>query len=245
MLSLHRPRVVACRCWVHRRGVATLAQLLLQGEAQLRASLCANRDQLTLARHEAQVLLAHTMQRSRHELLLLRPDAAVAPAQETAFLRAVARRALCEPLEYITRSCSFYGLTFECAPLALVPRIDSELLVERAVAALQAQSYDTVVDIGCGTGCLLLSVLANVESRVTGVGLDLSANALVLAQRNTVRHGLFGPRVKWRHSHWMDAMKPLDKPALLLCNRNQSKKNHDLAHACISSLYRSRHRCRC
>ena len=103
--------------------------------------------------------------------------------------RAVPRRARREPLQYLLGTQDFCGHTFEVGPGVLIPRPESELLVEEAIRCGRGRSSVTIVDIGTGSGCLAVSAaLALPESRVWAV--DLSEAALVLAERNIRTHRL-------------------------------------------------------
>ncbi|MCR5005736.1 MAG: peptide chain release factor N(5)-glutamine methyltransferase [Clostridiales bacterium] len=110
---------------------------------------------------------------------LTHPEMEVEEAQICA---AVDRMLSGEPLAYILGSTEFMGLTFQCTPGVLIPRPETELLVEWA---LQDQGTHTVrfLDIGTGTGCIALS-LAKYADRWTGIGVDLSDSALQLAKHN-------------------------------------------------------------
>ncbi|MRR55975.1 MAG: peptide chain release factor N(5)-glutamine methyltransferase [Deltaproteobacteria bacterium] len=99
----------------------------------------------------------------------------------------VARRARREPLQYILGSQDFYGLDFEVSPGVLIPRHDTETLVEEAVKRCPAGA--TILDIGVGSGCIAVALAkARTDARIHGV--DLSAKALELARRNVDRHGV-------------------------------------------------------
>jgi len=99
----------------------------------------------------------------------------------------VARRARREPLQYILGSQDFYGLDFEVFPGVLIPRHDTETLVEEAVKRCPAGA--TILDIGVGSGCIAVA-LAKSRPDAQIYGVDLSAKALELTQRNADRHGV-------------------------------------------------------
>lgn len=98
----------------------------------------------------------------------------------------VSRRARREPLQYILGSQDFCGLDFEVAPGVLIPRHDTEVLVEEAIR--RAPAATTVLDIGVGSGCIAIA-LARSLSAATVNGVDRSPEALELAQRNADRNG--------------------------------------------------------
>jgi release factor glutamine methyltransferase len=135
------------------------------------------------ARLDAEVLMAHALGASRSELLL-RHMRDPAPA---VFAELVARRAGHEPVAYITGEQEFFGLRFRVSPDVLIPRGDSEVLVERALAA--APAAHRVLDCGTGSGALLLATLAHLPL-AEGVGIDRSAGALATARANAEALGL-------------------------------------------------------
>lgn len=137
------------------------------------------------ARLDAEVLMAHALQATRSELLL-RHMGDEAPA---AFADLLGRRARHEPVAYITGIQDFFGLEFLVSSDVLIPRGDSEVLVERALAARPDASR--VLDCGTGSGALLLAVLANLP-QAEGVAIDRSAAALAVASGNATALGLSG-----------------------------------------------------
>ncbi len=135
------------------------------------------------ARLDAELLMAHTLGVTRSELLLdhLR-DAVPASYDEL-----VERRAGREPVAYITGVQEFYGLDLEVTPDVLIPRADSEALIEAAREALADRPPRTILDLGTGSGALLLAALT-VWPQAEGRGLDRSIDALMVAIRNAQRH---------------------------------------------------------
>ena len=103
----------------------------------------------------------------------------------------IARRAAREPLQYILGSQEFCGLDFEVSPAVLIPRPETELLVEEAKQALIGKCQATVVDVGTGSGCLAVT-LASVVPHTRVYALDCSASALAVAEKNAARHSLRG-----------------------------------------------------
>ncbi|MBI5656876.1 MAG: peptide chain release factor N(5)-glutamine methyltransferase, partial [Geobacter sp.] len=98
----------------------------------------------------------------------------------------VSRRARREPLQYILGSQDFCGLDFEVAPGVLIPRHDTEVLVEEAIR--RAPAAASVLDIGVGSGCIAIALAKALPAAVVS-GVDRSPEALELAQRNANRHG--------------------------------------------------------
>ena len=117
-----------------------------------------------------------------------------------------ARRVLREPMAYILGEREFWGLPFKVSPAVLVPRPDSETLIEAALALMpDRQRPWRILDLGLGSGCLLLTLLREYPA-ASGVGLELSAEALAVAQANAQALGV-DARARlvagdWRQSDW-------------------------------------------
>jgi release factor glutamine methyltransferase len=159
------------------------------------------------ARLDAELLMAHAMGVSRSQLLLYKMD----EDAPQGFAPLVARRLSHEPLAYITGEQEFWGLPLRVTPDTLIPRGDSETIVEAALAACAAPSR--VLDCGTGTGALLLAVLSERPS-ASGIGLDCSAGALAVAQANAQALGL-GARAQmvlgdWTQPGWADGLGRFD-----------------------------------
>ncbi len=135
---------------------------------------------------DAELLLAFVRGMERATLLADRQTALPAhEAQRYAIL--VARRAKREPLAYLTGEKDFFGRPFTVTPAVLIPRPESELLVEAALARLPRQTALMVADIGTGSGCLGVT-LACERPMVRVLATDVSADALTVAHRNADRH---------------------------------------------------------
>jgi release factor glutamine methyltransferase len=134
-------------------------------------------------RFEARLLLAHAAGLSAEQLIAR--GAEPAPAAVAERLRELAaRRVLREPMAYILGEREFWGLPFKVSPAVLVPRPDSETLIEAALALMpDRQRPWRIVDLGLGSGCLLLTLLREYPA-ARGVGLELSEEALAVAQAN-------------------------------------------------------------
>ena len=146
------------------------------------------------ARLDAELLMAEALGVRRSDLFL-RHMRDPAPA---AFAELVARRAAHEPVAYIRGYQEFFGLPFIVSPDVLIPRGDSETLVE---AALEARAdATTVLDCGTGSGALLLALLHELPL-AKGVGIDRSESALAIAAANATRLGL-GERASMVHADW-------------------------------------------
>jgi release factor glutamine methyltransferase len=109
---------------------------------------------------ESELLLRHTLKLSRVELYL-ELDRALTPQEEKAFRQVVERRLSGEPTAYITRHREFYGLDFYVDPAVLIPRPESELLVEKALRLAQNGTISTIAEIGTGCGAIAISLALN------------------------------------------------------------------------------------
>jgi release factor glutamine methyltransferase len=141
------------------------------------------------ARLEAELLLGKVTGWSRTEVLV-RPERTVTPTVEGDFLALVARREACEPIAYLLGEREFYGRMFRVDRRALIPRPETELLVDLGRAAVErwraAGQEPTVVDVG--TGCGAIAVSLAMESSVRVVATDVSLAALTLAVENVYLH---------------------------------------------------------
>jgi release factor glutamine methyltransferase len=140
-------------------------------------------------RLDAELLLGHVLGRERVEVLA-HPEWAVASGAEAAFRQLVERREASEPIAYLLGEREFYGRLFRADARALIPRPETELLVELGVAAVarwRARAVQPrVVDVGTGGGAIAVSVAAECGVRV--VGTDVSREALTLALENADRY---------------------------------------------------------
>lgn len=137
--------------------------------------------------------------------LVARPDVPLT-AEEIRRLEATTRRRLAhEPVARIVGEREFWGLPFALSPETLVPRPDTETVVETALELLPDRHAPLLMaDFGTGSGCLLVALLHELP-RATGLGVDLSPGALRTARRNAWRNGV-GERSLFALSHWADAI---------------------------------------
>jgi release factor glutamine methyltransferase len=135
---------------------------------------------------ETEVLLAHVLGSSRTSVLA-HPERILTPSQRSRYQRLVRRRASGYPLPYLTGRVEFYGLEFEVTPEVLIPRPDTETLVDLALARRPA----TVVDVGTGSGCIAVSLALYLAEPIV-YAIEISPAALAVARRNAERHGVTG-----------------------------------------------------
>lgn len=192
----------------------TVAQALREAAARLATTS-------DTARLDAELLMAHALHTTR-SAVLLRHMADPAPA---AFATLVDRRAAHEPVAYILSQQEFYGRVFAVSPAVLIPRADSETIVEAALAARPAPAR--VLDLGTGSGALLLTVLAETGAP-EGLGLERSPEARRIAAANAA---VIAPQARivagdWHQPGWADALGRFD---LILANPPYVEEAADLA----------------
>ena len=151
-------------------------------------------------RFEARLLLSRASGLSIEDLVA-HGAAEATPATVAAMKSLTARRVRREPMAYILGEREFWGRPFKVSPAVLVPRPDSETLIEAALAiAPDREGPLNVLDLGVGSGCLLLTLLAEYP-RAAGVGLEVSSEALDVARANAESLGL-SARVRWVAGDW-------------------------------------------
>jgi release factor glutamine methyltransferase len=172
-------------------------------------------------RLDAELLMAHALGTEREQLLLSRLDGA---APET-FEMLLRRRRAGEPVAYITGRRAFWSIELHVGPGALIPRPESETLIEAAVEHFGSKGPRRILDLGTGPGTLLLAALAEWPA-ASGLGIDRSEPALTLARANAQRLGL-AERAELRQGDWAAGIgEPFD---LILCNPPYVEKGARLA----------------
>jgi release factor glutamine methyltransferase len=163
------------------------------------------------ARLDAELLMASALDIPR-EQLLLSPQTGEAPPS---FAQLVDRRADGEPVAYITGRRGFWTIELEVGPGVLVPRPDSETLIEAALLHFGEDGPATILDLGTGSGALLLAALDQ-WPQATGIGVDISETALAIAKGNAERLGL-ADRSRFLCSDWDECVRGT-RFDLILCN---------------------------
>jgi release factor glutamine methyltransferase len=144
--------------------------------------LAANPDLRDQARRDAELLLLHHLNISRAQLLA-NPSRELTEAEESAYWQSIQRRATTEPIQYITGQQEFYGLPFKVTPAVLIPRPETEHLVEAVIQRLPQNQPLRIVDIGTGSGAIAIALAVHLpQTHITA--LDLSPEALKIAQAN-------------------------------------------------------------
>jgi release factor glutamine methyltransferase len=159
----------------------SIADSILQGANRLRLA------GVPEARREAGSLLAHILKRDR-SFILSHAEDAIADEQAELFRRYLLRRAEGEPLQYITGHQEFFGLDFEVNRNVLIPRPETELLIETALKLVgPVDAAPSICDVGTGSGCIAIT-LAHELPHARALALDISPEALEVAERNAARH---------------------------------------------------------
>lgn len=181
-------------------------------EALRRASFRLRQAGIEQPRDEAEILLAHLQGWDRLKLFLER-SAALTGGFAATFWAAVERRARGEPSAYITGEKEFYGLSFAVNGEVLIPRPETELLVDAVLEWARNQKGDICgVDLGCGSGNLAVTLAYHLPE-ASFYAVDLSAGALQLAEANAVRHGV-RERVHFFRGDYLDVFSGKQPPPL-------------------------------
>lgn len=168
-------------------------------------------------RFDVELLLAHALKIDRLKVYLQfeRP----LDNEELGVIRGyLKRRSQNEPLQYITEQREFFGLNFKVGPGVLIPRPETEQLVENAIEYLKElpEEKRLILDLGTGSGCIAITIAKNIPCRIWAV--DISQKALEIAILNG--RNLNVESVQWRKGHWFTALEPGDPDqfSVITCN---------------------------
>lgn len=151
------------------------------------------------ARLDAEVLAMHALGLTRAELIT-RGDTALSTEQANALEALVARRAHGEPVAYLTGQREFWSLPLKVTPATLIPRPETELLVEHALQHIPKDAAWQVADLGTGSGAIALAI-ARERPRCHVTATDICKSALAVAKANAARHGV--TNIEFRHGSWL------------------------------------------
>lgn len=158
---------------------------------------------LGVDRLDAQLLLARQLRQPR-SWLIAHDDHLLSQADEQALLPQLQQRAAGVPLAYLLGEREFHGLMLQVSPAVLVPRPETEHLVDWALACLAGRAAPRVIDLGTGSGAIAVAV-AHACRDAQVVATDVDPAALAVARANAQRHGL---AIDFRHSDWWSAVDP-------------------------------------
>lgn len=160
------------------------------------------------ARLDARILVGHVLN-LEPSLLFARADVKIAEPEMTALRAMAARRLAHEPVSRILGQREFYGLAFKVTPDTLDPRPDTETMVDAVLAERKRIAAPRILDLGTGTGCILLAIL-NGWPEATGLGIDINPGAVAVAAENAEHLGL-SARAAFRVGTWVEGLSgPFD-----------------------------------
>mgnify|MGYP002620769552 CR=1 FL=1 len=168
----------------------------------------------TIAPLDAEALMAHLLAKPRSHLRAW-PEHQLDPQQRAAFHQLVARRAAGEPLAYLTGWREFWSLMLQVNRATLIPRPDTELLVEQALNLIPTDAQWRIADLGTGSGAIALAI-ASERPHCHLVATDICPEALAMAQANAHRLGL--DNVAFRQGDWQEALQGEAAFNLIACN---------------------------
>ncbi len=182
--------------------MTTAGALLADAQARL------GKAGIDTARMDARLLLAHAAGVEPNRLFT-HPEMEIDASASAAFETLVARRGRREPLAHLTGTREFWSLDFAVTPATLIPRPDTETLIELTLHRLGAAPPSTILDIGTGSGCILVTLLRE-WTAAAGFGTDVSPEALSVAVANAGRHGV-DDRATFVAGEWTAALSgPFD-----------------------------------
>jgi release factor glutamine methyltransferase len=176
----------------------TLQEWLHKGEAQLRAGPHPDR-----ARRDAELLLQHVLRRER-AALLARWKEVLSKEEASLYAVLIRRREAGEPIQYIVGETEFYGLPFQVTPDVLIPRPETEHLVEKVLELAGRFAPPRIVDVGCGSGAIAIA-LAHALPRAQVTAVDVSPRALAVAGENA-KHNHLADRIRFLRGNLLSAV---------------------------------------
>lgn len=191
----------------------TIKEILLRATAEIGESSAS-------PRLDAELLLCAVSELSRVQLIS-RDTRVLSAEQLSRFGELVARRKAGEPIAYILGEKEFFGLPFKVTPAVLIPRPDTEILVEAAFAETKYMPKPIrLLDLGTGSGCIALSLAAGFSRFEQGysiVAIDRCQDALDVARENSESLGL-GDRIEFRCGEWFEPLTPGEKFSVIVSN---------------------------
>ena len=178
---------------------------------------------LDTAALDADVLLAHALGVGK-EALFAHPERRLSTAEDERFRMLIERRSRGEPVAYLRGFKEFYGLRFGVDPRVLIPRPETEVLVDAARGRIAGRAL-AVVDVGTGSAAIAVAIAAH-EHRVRVIATDASRDALVVAEANALANGV-ADRVEFRHG---DLLAPLTETVDIVCANLPYLTDDSVAH---------------
>jgi len=163
---------------------------------------------------DAMILMETVLGKTR-EYLVAHPEDEISNERQKQFLQLVTRRKNREPISHITNKKEFYGREFLISPDVLTPRPETELIIEAALKLYAKDSKINILDLGTGSGCIILTLLAELPN-ARGVGVDISNSALAIAKNNAYNLGI--ANVEFVNSDWCKNLDSDQKFQLIVSN---------------------------
>jgi release factor glutamine methyltransferase len=149
--------------------------------------------------------------------VLSHPEETISQTSWDRFQGLVLRRAKGEPLQYLTGVQEFYGMAFRVGPGVLIPRPETEILVEEGIRLMRSGTPGArFLDLGTGSGCIAVSVAHEIPT-ATGCAVDISARALEIARENAIQHGVNG-QLRFIRSNLLDCFQRTPSFDYVFCN---------------------------
>ena len=158
--------------------------MMISSSALKNAESILKKSQIPSWRLDAEILLAEVLRKDRSELII-RNNIKISNKKAFTFNRYIDRRKKFEPVAYILNNKEFFSLDFFVNKNSLIPRPETELMVEKAIEIYKKKAPN-ILDIGTGSGCIIISVLRHLP-KSRGIGLDISKNAIKVAKFNSER----------------------------------------------------------
>ncbi|MDD5071808.1 MAG: peptide chain release factor N(5)-glutamine methyltransferase [Patescibacteria group bacterium] len=181
-----------------------IKQALIKGANQFK------RNKIKNPAFEAEILLSYVLKKNR-EFLFTHPEKKLTSRRIKNYQKLVARRLRGEPIAYLTGQKEFYGLNFFVNKNVLIPRPETELMVEETLKRITRNvERVTLIDVGTGSGCIIIALAKKINLRIKNydlrvLGVDISKKALVIAKKNAKLHGVYN-KIKFIHGN---LLKPI------------------------------------
>lgn len=215
---------------IRTAGEATISQLLHDATQQLS-------NQYASARLDAEVLLAHALNVERSYLYTW-PDKHMCPAETQAFESLLQQRISGTPVAYLTGMREFWSLPLTVTPATLIPRPETETLIEQALQVIPADADWHILDLGTGSGAIALA-LAHERPHCRITATDSSAEALAVAKANADQFGI--NTVTFLHGNWFEGLAEnrfqiiVSNPPYI-CDHDPHLQQGDVQHEPLSAL---------
>jgi release factor glutamine methyltransferase len=155
------------------------------------------------ARFDAEILMAHVLESTR-SFLYANPELELPNKRSETFKKLIKQRAQGQPIAYLTESCEFWSLPLRVNPAVLIPRADTELVVETALKKIPPQSDWRIADLGTGSGAIALA-LASERKKCEIHATDISPAAIDVAQENADKLGI--TQIQFHRGSWNEPLK--------------------------------------